>query len=435
MPVCVTRTVVVRLSTLPTGSANPTTRPAVGFAFLYAILILILSSANTGLTMYGYKYALEDEMHMSAPQMALSNFAITIPLFLSFGVGLLRDRWHPFGLVDRPYLLLSPLIVAGASLLLGTVHRSVPTVLGLLVLINAGAVLGAAAMSAMLALLAKHFGLSGRISVAALVIPNLIGAELMSLTGTLVASGGFSSLCYVSIAFALPVAALALYRPARLFPQDSTPRLTGNGQPGGESTMSDIKRLLASRPALIAALVCFLWDFTPAFGTPLFYYYTQVFHFSPVQYETTNSAGTLGSTLSALSYAFLCFRFSTQKLLKFGVIFAVAGSMSLLLVSSYSSALVASSLMGLTFGITRAGIYDLLYRASPPGLEGVAVSLGLAATYVAGTVGDVLGSFLYERGGFHLALFLTIGTTALILPLIYQVPHAILAVREGRRLD
>jgi predicted MFS family arabinose efflux permease len=93
--------------------------------------------------------------------------------------------------------------------------------------------------------------------------------------------------------------------------------------------------------------------------------------------------------VSAIFYAFLCFRFSTRKLLVFGIVLSVIGSGSIVLVHTYQSALVASLLIGLTNGIARAGIYDLLYRASPPGLEGVAVSLGIAATYLAGTVADV----------------------------------------------
>jgi MFS family permease len=253
----------------------------------------------------------------------------------------------------------------------------------------------------------------------------------MSLTGHLIGAAGFSSICYVSAGLALPVAVLAFYRPAGLFPDGAPSMPEARLGLRQESLGAAVRRLLTSRPAMIAALICFLWDFTPGWGTPLFYQYTNVLHFSPAQFESTYTIGTVGSTLSALAYAFFCFRFSTKKLLVFGIVVCVAGSASLVFVHSYRAALIASLLIGLTYGTAEAGVYDLLYRASPPGLEGVAVLLGIAATYVAGTVADVFGSFLYERGGFHLALYTTLAATALILPLVCLVPYKVIAIREG----
>jgi MFS family permease len=405
------------------------------FAFFYASLILVLSALSTGLTMYAYKYALEGDLNLSPLQLASCNFIINIPLFLSFLFGLLRDRWHPFGIVDRPYLLLAPIVVCVCCVLMGAKPSSLPVLLGALVAANAGAVLSGAVMSAMLALLSKHFGLSGRISAARMILPNLIGALLMSLTGHLIVSIGFSSLSYVSAGISLTVAILAFYRPRELFPDDPVSISGSSSAAGSEHVWPSIRRLLTSRPAMIAVVICFLWDFTPAWGTPLFYQYTKVLHFSPSQYELTGSAGIVGSTVSAILYGFLCFRFSSRKLLTLGTVLCVVVPLAIFLVKSYSSALLISWAIGLTAGIAEAGIYDLLYRASPPGLEGASVSLGVAATYIAGTGGDMVGSLLYEHSQFSVAVILTLATTGLILPLLYTVPRHVFAAREGTPQD
>ena len=282
---------------------NTAARPTAAFAFVYAALIQVLSALSTGLMMYGYKYALKDDLNLSPTQLSYCNLAINLPLFLSFSLGLLRDRWHPFGIVDRPYLLVSPLLVCLFCLIIGARHQSLALLLGLLIAINASAMLSGASMSGMLALLSKHFGLSGRISVAGMVIPSLVGMALMSLTGHLVESAGFSSICYVSAGLALPVVILAFYRPAKLFPDSlATLRHVQLGLQN-ESLASALKRLLLSRPAMLAALICFLWDFTPGWGTPLFYQYTNVLHFSPAQFESTYTIGTVGSTAFG---TFLC---------------------------------------------------------------------------------------------------------------------------------
>ncbi|HEX3655352.1 MAG TPA: MFS transporter [Pirellulales bacterium] len=416
-------------------ATNPVARSSARFAFLYATLVLVLSALSTGLMMYGYKYSLKDELHLSASQMAYCNCAISLPLFLSFLLGLLRDRWHPFGIVDRPYLLVSPIIVCGCCLLLGATHRSLHTVIGALVVMNAGAMLSGAAMTGMLALLSKHFGLSGRIAVAGLVIPSLVSFMFMSLTGYLVETGGFSAICYVSAGLTLPVAILAFYRPTELFPRNAPPTSTSGHRVPRESLGPALRRLLSSRAAVIAVLICFLWDFAPSWGTPLFYQFTNVLQLSPAQFESTGTVGTVGNLISAMSYAYFCFKFSTRRLLVFGTILCVVGSASLLFVRSHHSALAVSLVLGLTCGIAEAGIYDLLYRASPPGLEGVAVLLGIAATYLAGTIADVLGSFLYEYGGFDLAVCTTASATALILPFVYLVPDKVLAIREGNPIE
>ena len=297
-------------------------KPSSAFAFAYAILILLFVALNTGLVLYGYKYALKDDLRLTATQLSYSNLAVSIPLFLSFSFGLLRDRWRPFSLVDRPYLLTGPIVVCISCLVLSAVHRSLYVVVGLIMLINAGAMLSGAATSAMLALLSKHFGVSGRIAVGGMIVPNLIGMGLMPLTGHLVQSGGFTAVCRVSAWLAVPGVLLAFFRPARLFPTESEapdrPTLTGSREPFWPA----VRRLVRSRSALLAALICFLWDFTPGWGTPLFYQYTNVLHFAPQQVEFTYSVGTIGTTLSALLYGVTCFRFPTRRLLIIGIVVA-----------------------------------------------------------------------------------------------------------------
>jgi MFS family permease len=416
----------------------PSERPpalATAAASWYAALLLVLLACSTGLMLYGYKYALVGEHNISASALALSNFAINLPLFLSFVPGVLRDRVRPFGRVDRPYLLISPLIVAGCCVLLGVANRSTGLVIGLLVLINAAAVVSMATMNAMLAMLAKRYGLSGRISAIGLLISNATSVGLLSLTGFLVTTSGFSSICFVSAGLALPIVILAFYRPASLFPIEF-PSADHPLRAGGAGSIRQlISGLLVDRPARLAALICFLWDFTPGFGTPIFYRYTGELHMSPAQYEFTATIGMIGGTVSAIAYARLCFDFPPRKLLPVGAALAVVGSSGLLFVQTYSDAVIAALIAGLSAGIAKAGIYDLLYRASPRGREGAAVSLGVAATYLAGTLGDIVGSLLAESGNFSLALVLTLVTTGMIIPLVFLMPANIVSGIEGRAVE
>ena len=88
----------------------------------------------------GNKYAFEDELHLTPAQTSYWNFIVDVPVLFSFGFGLLRDRWRPFGLADRPYLLAAPAIICGCCLLAGAMPRTLPLLVTLLLVINAAAV-------------------------------------------------------------------------------------------------------------------------------------------------------------------------------------------------------------------------------------------------------------------------------------------------------
>jgi MFS family permease len=405
------------------------------YPFFYSCLAVLLSTLSAGLMFIGAKYALKDELHLTPAQFSSCNFIIYFPLYFSFLFGLLRDRWKPFGIADRPYLLVSPVIICACCLSAGALPRSLLSLLALLVTINATWLLSGAAVSGMLAELSKRFRLSGRISVVAIVIPRLLGLGLMPMTGRLAESFGFSAICYVSAALALPMIILAFYRPAPLFPNNDSVRVQAETDSLWREPLGGaVKRLLRSRAAMTAALISLLWAFNPGWGTPLFYYYTNTLRFTDAQYECNSSLLTAASTASALLYAFLCFRFSTRKLLFFGISIGAGGCAGFATVHSFAAAVAIAVIVGLSIGIADAGAGDLLYRASPAGLESVAVLLGSSAGFVAGSAGDYVGSLLYERVGIFVPLCITILVNVLILPLIWLIPRSVFRALEGESL-
>jgi hypothetical protein len=78
---------------------------------------------------------------------------------------------------------------------------------------------------------------------------------------------------------------------------------------------------------------------------------------------------------------------------------------------------------------------DLVGNCARHGLEGTGIMLATAASVFALTLGNVFGSWIYAQGGFSMAMFITAVSTALILPVIWIVPPAITASREGERVE
>jgi len=54
---------------------------------------------------------------------------------------------------------------------------------------------------------------------------------------------------------------------------------------------------------------------------------------------------------------------------------------------------------------------------------------------LAGNSGNLLGSWIYSRGGFASAVIITTLATALIVPVLRSIPPALIATRDGEALD
>jgi hypothetical protein len=54
---------------------------------------------------------------------------------------------------------------------------------------------------------------------------------------------------------------------------------------------------------------------------------------------------------------------------------------------------------------------------------------------LAGSAGNLLGSWIYSRGGFASAVTITTLATALIVPVLRSVPADLTATRDGEQLE
>ncbi len=74
----------------------------------------------------------------------------------------------------------------------------------------------------------------------------------------------------------------------------------------------------------------------------------------------------------------------------------------------------------------------LLIRACPPGLQGSVLMFSGALYTLASRFGDALGTVLYDRfGGFEVCVLATTAVYALILPVLWLVPRALVARADG----
>ena len=100
------------------------------------------------------------------------------------------------------------------------------------------------------------------------------------------------------------------------------------------------------------------------------------------------------------------------------------------------STIIVAILYGLFGGFATAAYIDLIMRACPKGLEGSAMMLANTSMFaIAGNAGNLLGSWIYSKGGFASAVIITTLATALIVPLLPTIPPHLISTRDGEPMD
>lgn len=407
--------------------------PAIGSApsrrlilsyFALLNLSIGLGTPMTGLAAIPIYYILKDKLLLSPFQMAIFVAIASAPAYVGFLFGFVRDRWQPRVWGDRAYLLLGGVAALLAYLWLSRAATDYYHLLhGVIFAVIAYLIIAAGAQGLM-TVVAQSNLMTGRLSVVfgfgyfvPLVVSACLGGWLVahvSARGTFILAGCATAVIIAQAFWQLGVTASGGPDPDVL-----------------ESGLSAIARLAAHRPIWPAALIWFLWNFSPGWGTPMFYHLTQTVKISSQLFGTFTALQWGFFLPTTLLYGVVCHRFSLSKLLWWGTLVAILQGPIMFFADSPGSAIAVAVGFGLFGGFATAAYMDLILRSCPEGLEGTGVMLSGAALAIAYNSGNLFGSWIYTQGGFILAVIVTTLATALIVPILWWVPENITATREG----
>lgn len=371
------------------------------------------------------KALLKQHLGMAPTQVSafvgLSSFAWNLkPL-----AGLLSDSFPIFGSRRRYYLLFSSLLAGLFWLMLGLVPKTYVSLLWTAVILNAMLVLSSTVTGGLLVEASQRYNATGRISSLRYVLLN-ISMIVSGPFGGYLASRAFhyTTTCAAILMLSLTLATFFFLHETRTAQRD-TEALT--------NAWRQMRRLVRSRPLLLAGLFTFLIGIAPGFGTPLLYYSTDRLHFS-MQFigNLTAVSGVLG-LLGAVLYGVLCKRMNLRSLMAIGV---VLGGVSALLYLWYRqplSALIISGAAGLTGTLAVLPQFDLAARATPKGCEALGYSLLMSVANIAMSLSDYSGSWLYDHWHmtFRNLIWLNAGTTLIVLLAIPILPAALMSRHDG----
>jgi hypothetical protein len=374
-------------------------------------------------------YILKNQLHVGAPQVSVFRLLTAVPVYLAFVFGMVRDRWNPFGLRDRGLMLLfAPL----TALIYGWMALGHVSYMGLLLGMTVAMLafrLVIAAYQGLIALVAQEALMSGRLStlwntgtylpIALSVYAAGFVSEHMSVRETFLSAA----------ALTLLVVLFGLWKPRAVFSHTYD-----QPQARASNLVADLKRLLGHRAIYPAALINFLWYFTPGIGTPMQFYLTNHLHTSDALFADYMSLYTLSFVPTILLYGFLCTHIRQRKLLWISALIGVPQMLPLLFAHTGQSALLVAVPMGMMGGMANAAFYDLAIRSCPPGLQGTFMMLIVALMALAFRGSDLLGTWIYASSpahGFQYCVIAMVSVYALILPIIALVPRRVTATADG----
>lgn len=194
-----------------------------------------------------------------------------------------------------------------------------------------------------------------------------------------------------------------------------------------------IDAIFHRRTLWIVVAIVSLWNFSPGWSTPLFYRLTSAVGLSPEAYGLFRAASYAAVAGATILYGYLCQRQPVGRVLRWAISVNVFAGALFFLIAGPWRAIGIGILVGLLNGFSNVALFDLVRRSCPAGLEGAGTMVAFSAWAIAGTAGDLFGSWLYAHAGFAACIAIDAMTNALILPMIVRLPRGLLESRDGRQ--
>jgi Na+/melibiose symporter-like transporter len=378
-------------------------------------------------------FFLKNKLHLAAHQVAIFGLISSIPVYFAVAFGFTRDVWSPFGWGDRGYLVLFGAFGAALAAGFAFAPPTYAALMGASLLLAVCGLFLRSAQRGLMATMGQQHVMTGQVAAAANTfdsVPTIVGLLAGGLVSNIMegdrAAEGAHLFFLVGAAFLGAIGLYGLLRPRVVFDNvhhelKPTARLR-----------DDLIRLVRHWPLYPALLIWLLWQFVPGFGTPLQYFLQDSLKFSDFQYTIWFALYYGGGIPGFVLYGFLCQRFALRTLLFWGVAAATPMMLPLLIIHGLSGALVIAPLMGALAGVGAAAIFDLIIRSCPKGLQGSMLMAVTGVLAVDGSLGDVLGTSLYDHfHNFTVCVIAMTITNALVLPAILLVPRRLISTPDG----
>jgi MFS family permease len=371
-----------------------------------------------------FQFLLKNELSVTREQMAAFFFWCGMAWYLKPFAGILTDAFRLFGTRRRHYLLISSVLACASWIGLTFVPHKYGLLLSGAMIVNLFMVMASTVTGALLVEAGQSLGAVGRLTALRMLVSyccTLVQGPL----GGLLATVGFMWATGANAALVLSIFPIAY-----IFLRER-PVAKSAGNEVFHNAGQQLLTIVRSRNLWLALLFIGLYYFSPGFSTPLFYRQTDELHFS--QQAIGNLGVFTGSfgILAAVLYGQLIKRIQIRTMLFIGIATAAAGTLLYLFYSTWERAIFIESQNGFFSSLAELATLDLAARATPKGCEGLGYSLILSIRNVAVFGADIVGSHLADHNWpFASLVYLSAGTTAIVLILLPLLPAALMRAKD-----
>ena len=182
----------------------------------------------------------------------------------------------------------------------------------------------------------------------------------------------------------------------------------------------------------MVVVILSLWNFSPGFSTPLFYYLTSTIGLTPKAFGLYRAVFFAAKSVAPFLYVYLCTRVPVARILWWSVGLNIFTGLLFFLITGAQQALIVGAVVGALIGFGNVALFDLARRACPLELAGTAIMLAFSGRAIASSLGDLFGAWLYQNHGLLSCIVVDGLTSALILPLLLRLPTGITGGSDTR---
>jgi MFS family permease len=164
-----------------------------------------------------------------------------------------------------------------------------------------------------------------------------------------------------------------------------------------KDTFRALSASLRRRELWLVGGFLFLYSFNPGFGTPLYYYMTDELRFSQQFIGILGAVSSGGWIVGALIYRWGLRGMTSQALLYLSIVCGAGATLLFLLLADPIAAILVNVAAGIAGMISMVASLTLAADFCPPRSEGFTFAALLSVTNLAASLGDNIGSFLFEH--------------------------------------
>jgi len=164
-----------------------------------------------------------------------------------------------------------------------------------------------------------------------------------------------------------------------------------------KGTFRALSASLRRRELWLVGGFLFLYSFNPGFGTPLYYYMTDELRFSQQFIGILGAVSSGGWIAGALIYRWGLRGMTSQALLYLSIVCGIGATLLFLLLADPIAAVLVNFAAGIAGMVSMVASLTLAADFCPPRSEGFTFAALLSLTNLAMSLGDNIGSFLFEH--------------------------------------